>query len=216
MKKDRVTQLVRESLIGIMTFDKQKPSNLTEASAPPEEDVLFEQYCENDEYAQHAIAISESIEFWKREYVEYAALMETKSGEVSDLSEATIGKFAKVGAAVGGAIGGLAGSALGPAGAVGGAAYGAAVGAGQGVVAGALFARGAQRDVQAKIDSGKKKIAKWQKEDSAGSKEKIARMNEKLSKWAKELAHLKKTKSGQAGLLRSSHEKKEFEKSNKK
>lgn len=155
---------------------------------------------------QEIAELVESISFWQREYLEMEALLETESGDISDLSEATVKGMAKAGGAVGAIAGGLIGGAIaGPGGAIAGAALGAADGALKGTVTGALFSRGAQRDIQAKIDRAEKKLRSWGGDPK--NKEKSAKLQAKLVSWKNELAALKKRGSGGSGVFRSSHEK---------
>ena len=111
--------------------------------------------------------------------LEMFALIETDSGDVTELSEASRRKAALIGLAAGGIGGAILGSTL---------------------------ARGKQRDLQAQLDRGKKKLQKW-KQEPEKHKEKIQRLEDKMRKWSNHLQHLRDTGQGDAGGLRSSYEK---------
>lgn len=116
-------------------------------------------------------------------------------------------------ATVGGIVGGIAGLSTGGTAAPIMATAGMVAGAAAGGVANMVkksFSKGAQREIQDRIDRAEKKIQKWQGDPK--NKEKIRRMQGKISDWKGDLAALKKNNEGKAGRFRRSHDQVERDK----
>lgn len=112
--------------------------------------------------------------------LETVALLDTDSGETTDLTEASRRKAAAIGFAIGG---GLPGAAI-----------------------GASFAKGKQRSLQDQIDGLEKKIQEWEK-DPEKNKSKIDNAKKKIDTWNKQLQYLTSSGKGDAGMFRSSYAK---------